>query len=267
MRRELRIGLERTKDGLTAERRTESDRLAAHLEAHAATITALRADMAAVNTRLGSLPQPDDLKTISDALATLTTRTEEIGARLEAHGHERAAATHVTAGPAGSHERTARTSVTPSPAAVRGDPRPGTDPARSDLYQAAYLDFSRGNYALAIGGFREFVRRHPEDEAADNAQYWIGEAYFSLAHRYADREEVERATQARQEAAQAFREVGKRHPFGDKVPAALYREALVLFELQQPEAARARLGYLIDRFPRSPEARLGREHLGEASER
>jgi TolA-binding protein len=224
-------------------------------------MAALRADMAAVNTRLGSLARRDDLETISDALATLTTRTEEIGARLQASWRERAASTDVTAGTAGSDDRTARQSAMPSPAAVAVDPRPGTEPATGDLYQAAYLDFSRGSYALAIGGFREFVRRHPEDEAADNAQYWIGEAYFGLAHRYADREEVERATQARQEAVQAFREVGKRHPFGDMVPVALYREAVVLFELQKPEAARARLGYLIDRFPRSPEARLGREHL------
>src|SRR2546422_8590803 len=62
-------------------------------------------------------------------------------------------------------------------------------PPRSTLFpyttlfrsQAAYIDFSKGSYSLAIAGFREFLRRYPDHELAGSAQYWIGEAYLSLA--------------------------------------------------------------------------------------
>src|SRR5262249_52661298 len=35
-------------------------------------------------------------------------------------------------------------------------------PGPQDAYQAAYIDFSKGSYPLAITGFREFLRRYPE---------------------------------------------------------------------------------------------------------
>jgi tol-pal system protein YbgF len=174
---------------------------------------------------------------------------------------------HAEATPGVSSMAPGAATISGSRAMPFADPRPGTESTPRDLYQAAYLDFSRGNYALAIGGFREFVRRHPDDEVADNAQYWIGEAYLSLAHRYQDAGEWQRTDQALREAAQSFHEVAERYPIADKVPAALYKEALVLLELQQPAPARDRLEYLIDRFPGTPEVRLARQRVAEPGER
>jgi TolA-binding protein len=151
----------------------------------------------------------------------------------------------------------------PSRGAPPVDPRPGTEAGPLDLYQAAYLDFSRGNYALAIGGFREFLKRQPSDAAADDAQYWIGEAYFSLAQRYQDDGQSERVAQALQEAGQAFRAVAEKYPNGDKVPSALYREALVLLAQRQPVIARARLESLIERFPEASEVLAARQRLAD----
>src|SRR5262245_43868584 len=76
------------------------------------------------------------------------------------------------------------TAAVPPPApvpSVPGAPRPGEGPTPEQAYQAAYIDFSKGNYPLAIQGFREFVRRYPDSDLADNAQYWIGESFFSMA--------------------------------------------------------------------------------------
>ncbi len=143
------------------------------------------------------------------------------------------------------------------------EPRPGTESRPRDLYEAAYVDFSRGNYALAIGGFREFLRRHPDHPIADNAQYWIGEAYMSLAHRYQNADETERAKSALQEAVQEFHRVLERYPTGDKAAGAVYREALALFELQEPEQGRTRLEYLIQHFPSAPETRAARERIAQ----
>src|SRR5262245_63144343 len=43
------------------------------------------------------------------------------------------------------------------------------------LFAAAYGDYSRGNYDLALSEFRQYVESYPASEMADNAQYWIGE--------------------------------------------------------------------------------------------
>ena len=44
------------------------------------------------------------------------------------------------------------------------------------------------------------------------------------------------------------------YPRGDRVPAALYKEALALAELGQVQLAEARLQFLLDQFPSTEEA-------------
>jgi tol-pal system protein YbgF len=181
-------------------------------------------------------------------------------------------------------------SATPSPAPQAQTPVPatpsqaGTPPSMAsappagarpstgalqpqDSYQAAYIDFSKGSYSLAITGFREFLRRYPEHPLAANAQYWIGEAQLALARGYADSGQGDEATRSLQQAVQEFRKVLANYPRGDKAPAALYKEALVLIELKQPQLAQARLQYLIDNFPQSEETPLARERLASLKDR
>jgi TolA-binding protein len=64
-----------------------------------------------------------------------------------------------------------------------------------------------------------------------------------------------------------FRRVAERYPTGDKVAAALYGEALVLLELQEPAQSRARLEYLLEHFPSAPEALAARERISQRRER
>ena len=130
-----------------------------------------------------------------------------------------------------------------------------------DSYQAAYLDFSRGRYELAMSGFRDFLRRHPDSPLADSAQYGIGESYYSMATAAAAQGQSDKATQALEQSVQEFRKVIVIYPRGAKVPPALYKEALALAELKQTALARARLQYLVDNFPQSEEAPLAKERL------
>jgi TolA-binding protein len=195
------------------------------------------------------------LETVADAVAALSAQVDGLHAELRAARLQPAVAPQVAV-PA----TPARPSTPPAEA------RPGTERHPRDLYEAAYTDYSRGNYALAIGGFREFLRQHPDDSDADNAQYWIGEAYLGLAQRYQNQNEDERTKQALQEAGQAFRHVVERYPNGDKVTSALYREALVLLEMQEPVQARARLQYLLVHFPTAPEAPAARERISQLGE-
>lgn len=184
-------------------------------------------------------------ETLGEDLTRLAARVDELSQRVERLSRQlRATAPPETARPA-----------TPAP------PRGTVDVQPSDLYQAAYIDFSKGNYPLAIQGFREFQRRFPTSDLAGNAQYWIGEAYFSLARSYAVQGQPDKAQGALEQAVQEFRKVIVNYPRGEKVPTALYKEALALLELKQPSLAEARLKYLLEHFPQSEEAPLARDRL------
>ena len=149
-----------------------------------------------------------------------------------------------------------------TPSAPEVASRPTTNPLQpQDIYQAAYLDFSKGSYQLAIAGFREFLRRFPDQPLAGAAQYWIGEALFALARGYANAGQGPQATEALEQAVQEFRKVLANYPRSDKAPASLYKEALVLIELKQTDAAQQRLQYLVETFPQSEESALARERL------
>ena len=148
--------------------------------------------------------------------------------------------------------------ATPAPATARSTM--GALPPQ-DLYQASYIDFSKGNYMPAIDGFREFLRRYPDHAQASNAQYWIGEGYAALAQQHTNAGQTERATELLQRAVQEFRKVVANYPRGDRAPTALYKEALTLVELKQPALAQARLQYLVDNFPQAEEIPLARERL------
>jgi TolA-binding protein len=171
--------------------------------------------------------------------------------------------------------------VTPAPAPPASAPGPpppagpgasaatSVPPARqaTDLYQTAYIDYTRGNYNLAIAAFKEFIRLYPETDLAEKAQYWVGESHFSLARDLQGRGDRTRSTQEFERAVQEFRRVLINHPRGDRVPTALYKESLALLELQQPALAEARLQFLVDQFPSTEEAVKAKEELAKLRRR
>jgi tol-pal system protein YbgF len=208
--------------------------------------------------RLAALAERVDALTAS--LTTLSGQLDELNSRVDALSRQpRAAAPSPTAArPPG----TVPAVPAPSPPPAAGGNRPTTNALQpQDIYQAAYLDFSKGSYALAIAGFREFLRRFPDQALAGAAQYWIGEAHFSLARGYTNAGQAPQATEALEQAVQEFRKVLANYPRSDKAPASLYKEALVLLELKQPAVAEQRLQYLVETFPQSEESALARERL------
>lgn len=115
------------------------------------------------------------------------------------------------------------------------------------LFAAAYGDYSRGNYDLALSEFRQYVETYPTSEMADNAQYWIGECLYSKKQL--------------NEAIAEFDKVSTLFPKGDKVPAARLKKAMALIDLGQADAARAELTAIIKLYPRSNEAVLAKQQL------
>jgi tol-pal system protein YbgF len=212
------------------------------------------------------------LEALATTLAGLTARMDEINGRLDTLTRQARTSPPPArpAQPPPPAAPNATASPTPPPAVAAPPPssRPTTGPLQpKDIYQASYIDFSKGSYPLAIAGFREFLRRFPDHDLADDAQYWIGEAYFSLARGYGNANQPDKATQSLEQAVQEFKKVVANYPRGDKTPTALYKEALALIELKQSDLAQARLQYLVDNFPQAAETPLARERLVSIKER
>jgi len=222
---------------------------------------------------------------LSTTVTQLSSRVDELSTRVEALSRQlRSAATPGPPSPPGA--TTPPPAAPPAPGAIVPAPTPPPSPTAAipatpppaarpttgalqpeDVYQAAYIDFSKGSYPLAINEFREFIRRFPEHNLAGNAQYWIGEAHFSLARGLTDGAQTERAQEELGKAVQEFRKVVANYPRGEKTPAALYKEALALIELKQPQVAQARLQYLVDNFPQAEETPMARERLAALKDR
>jgi TolA-binding protein len=205
------------------------------------------------------------LDALASALATLGARVDELNTRTEALGRQTRGGAAPVPAPL-PPTATARPVAPATPSAPPAEPTPGSRPATNalqpqDIYQAAYIDFSKGSYPLAIAGFREFLRRFPDQALAGAAQYWIGEAHFSLARGYTNAGQADKSTEALEQAVQEFRKVQANYARSDKAPTALYKEALALLDLKQPAVAQARLQYLVDNFPQAEEAPLARERL------
>ena len=124
-------------------------------------------------------------------------------------------------------------------------------PAESDAvkkdYEAAWKLLERKDYRTAIARFKEFIKKHPQSEYADNAQYWIGESHYAL--REFDQAILE------------FDAVRRKYPKGDKVPAALLKQGFAFAELGDKVDARLILQELIDRYPQSQEAAKAKQKL------
>jgi tol-pal system protein YbgF len=190
------------------------------------------------------------LDALSAEVARVSARVDELAQRVDMLGRP--------APSGGAAPPPPRSSGAPPSPGVTGAPRPAGVSAE-ESYQAAYLDFSKGLYPLAVSGFRDFLRRFPDSALADSAQYWIGEAYFSMARATAG--QPEKARENLEQAVQEFRKVVVAYPRGSKVPTALYKEALALVELKQTALAQTRLQYLVEHFPQSEEAPLAKERL------
>jgi tol-pal system protein YbgF len=122
----------------------------------------------------------------------------------------------------------------------------------SSIYYAAYSDYIKENFDLAIEGFRQFIRNFPESGLADNSLYWIGECYY--------------AKKKYQDAINTFNELLNKYKDGDKAPAAILKKGYALLEMGRQSEGIAMLKELISRFPLSEESSLAQQKIKEFSE-
>ena len=119
------------------------------------------------------------------------------------------------------------------------------------VYTQAFDALKAGSYSVAITGFKDFLGTYPASPLAENAQYWLGEAYY-VNHDY-------------EAAAGAFRAVLKKWPDSRKAPDALLKLGYTQYAQKQYSAARATLTEVTRKYPGSDSAKLAAERLRRVS--
>jgi tol-pal system protein YbgF len=107
--------------------------------------------------------------------------------------------------------------------------------------------YREGQTEAAVRTLREFINTNPKSDLADNAQFWLGEAYYSRGDY--NRSIIE------------LNEVLLKHPQGDQIPGALLALATAFANSGDKIDARLILQKLISDHPDSEEAKIGREQL------
>jgi tol-pal system protein YbgF len=144
------------------------------------------------------------------------------------------------AGAAAGDSNTAGAAAAPADSAA-------PSPVEQAVYNQAFEALKAGSYSIAITGFKDFLTHYPASPLAENAQYWLGEAYY-VNHDYTP-------------AAGAFRAVLSKWPNSRKAPDALVKLGFTQYEQAQYLAARATLTDVTRRFPGTDAAKLAAERL------
>jgi len=101
--------------------------------------------------------------------------------------------------------------------------------------------YLQARFQRSISGFEKFLEIYPDSDYACNAQYWLGECYYSQ--------------QQYTRAVEEFQKVADQYPQGSKTPQALLKMASALQQMNQAERAMDVLQILYRRYPDSSAAR------------
>ena len=123
----------------------------------------------------------------------------------------------------------------------------GSLPSPDEVYTKALNDYHRGNYDLAISGFKSYLTFYPKTSLVPNSQYWLGESYYSQ-RKY-------------REAIREFDKLIKEYPDSAKVPAAMLKQGNAYLELNEKAQGKRVLQELKTKFPNSGDARRAQDIL------
>jgi tol-pal system protein YbgF len=188
---------------------------------------------------------------IEDKIQNAQGATEQTNYRLDRMTQQLTQTQHDVDELKGAVARAAAVPANPSPApsgselTVQPSAPVSEDPMQT--YQAAYRDYQRGNYDLAVAGFRDFAAKNPNSELSGNAAYWIGESLYSQK-KY-------------REAIQQFDSVVTKYPKSDKVAGALLKKGYSYIALGEKSQGIVQLQYVVHEHPTTPEAALARQKL------
>lgn len=123
-----------------------------------------------------------------------------------------------------------------------------TDPvAERKLYEAAFKKLREGKNSAAVSAFAEYLRAYPQGRFADNAQYWLAEAYYIDG----------KANNAKN----AFNNLLKKYPRSSKVPDTLLKLGYIAIDTGEIASAKQILAKLQQKYAGSNAAKLAKQRL------
>ncbi len=129
----------------------------------------------------------------------------------------------------------------------RSSPSPGFNASPTQVWDAAYADYTAGQYDLAVEGFTTYIKTFPKAERVPAAQVLICGSYLN--------------DNKNDKAAQACDLVIRNYPGTTSVPEAYWRKGLALANLKDVAGARSAWETLIKNYPTSNEAQLAKQRL------
>ena len=118
---------------------------------------------------------------------------------------------------------------------------------RDSLYSYALQLYQEGKHKESIEKFEEFISKLPNDTLANNAQYWIGENYYSM--------------RSFPQALEAFQTTLTKYPKGSKAPDATLKVGYTYYAMGQSTKAKETLNNLIKNYSKSDSANLAKQTL------
>ncbi len=136
-------------------------------------------------------------------------------------------------------------STSPNP----GGAPPASAPSADVLYSNGLRDLTGGKYDLARQEFQDYLKYYPETDLASNAQFYLGEIYYSQKQ-YKD-------------ALDSYDRVIQNYPKSFKLAPAHLKRGYALLELGQKANAIREFREVIRRYPGTEEERRSRAKLRE----
>ncbi|MBB4063171.1 tol-pal system protein YbgF [Gellertiella hungarica] len=113
----------------------------------------------------------------------------------------------------------------------------GSGGSEGDSYQIAYSHVLSGDYSLAEQEFRSYIANYPQGKKIADANFWLGEAYYSQG-KY-------------NEAAKTFLKAHQTYGKSPKAPEMLLKLGMSLAALDNNDTACATLREVSKRYPKA----------------
>jgi len=114
-------------------------------------------------------------------------------------------------------------------------------------YDAGMAALRSGSYDKAIAAIREVVTNYPNGDLASNAQFWIGESYYTKGDL--------------ESAVTAYRKVLASWPDSRKAPDAMVKLGFSLSDMKRTSEARTTLEEVVRKYPGTNAAQLAADRL------
>lgn len=225
------------------------------------TLQAGQAELKQRLDRIEALLQNQGLVELMQQLQTLQTELQELRGEVEKHGNEldgiqrRQRELYLDIdrrlNDLQLQPNAAAPAVEGNTPAAEGTPSGGVSPQGGDQERAGYMNafeiLRESRYAEAIQAFTQFLQQYPNGKYANNAQYWLAEAYY--------------ASGDMQKALDEFGKVIDLYPSSSKIPDAKLKLGYTYYELGQWAKARDVLTGVMTAYPNSSFALLAEKRL------